>query len=695
MANLIEIVIKGKDEFSRTFDDANGAVETHSSKISGLGAALGVLATSYAAVKIVDFVKDQIDAADALNKTAQKTGITVESLGELNYAASLADVSSQELANGVKFLSKAIGDSKDESSDAAKTFAAMGIAVKDSSGNMKKADDVMKDVAAAFSTMEDGVDKTNIALKLFGRAGTEMIPLLNSGRDGLAQMANEAHRAGVVMSSETAKAAEDFNDGMTRLKANITGAIMPAMSGLIKILNDVAKAFGLQSYAQTNKIGPMIDELVKLNATYKSQKMAVEDTSAAAVKGNAAAIAALIPYKKAAEDTLNKIKELESAIGKLAGADQTAGIKPPTKSTTAAAPKESGNELYGKIQAENAREWLNLQEEIAKKNEEYGNQQARISQDILSSNVRIFQESGAAADEFYAARTADMNNQVAEFQSIGVDQVAIEAWKASEITRINDEMRDYERNAELARLDEQITNSDSFAEIYSLTLDRMRAAQETWGEEASRAVTQMFNSVADGMGKAFAQVLVYGKSMSDVFKGLLQQILSQMIETFIAIGIRRLILSHFEKSAATAAAFGNAFASTAAIPIIGPALAPGVATAAASTVSTTMTGITAAPHGGMDYVPKESTYFLDKGERVLSPNQNKDLTSFLNDGGGGGGVQIGTLHISVLENATTGQALLDMSEESLREVIARKFIPALDALGSMGIKQRALEAYSR
>jgi hypothetical protein len=36
-----------------------------------------------------------------------------------------------------------------------------------------------------------------------------------------------------------------------------------------------------------------------------------------------------------------------------------------------------------------------------------------------------------------------------------------------------------------------------------------------------------------------------------------------------------------------------------------------------------------AAHGGLDNVPKEQTYLLDKGERVLSPNQNKDLTNFL------------------------------------------------------------------
>lgn len=51
----------------------------------------------------------------------------------------------------------------------------------------------------------------------------------------------------------------------------------------------------------------------------------------------------------------------------------------------------------------------------------------------------------------------------------------------------------------------------------------------------------------------------------------------------------------------------------------------------------TIQQVSGVAHGGMDYVPKESTYLLDKGERVLSPNQNKDLTRALRGGGMGGG----------------------------------------------------------
>ena len=44
-------------------------------------------------------------------------------------------------------------------------------------------------------------------------------------------------------------------------------------------------------------------------------------------------------------------------------------------------------------------------------------------------------------------------------------------------------------------------------------------------------------------------------------------------------------------------------------------------------------GIQGAAHGGLTNVPAEGTFLLDKGERVLSPSQNKDFTASLKPGG--------------------------------------------------------------
>lgn len=85
----------------------------------------------------------------------------------------------------------------------------------------------------------------------------------------------------------------------------------------------------------------------------------------------------------------------------------------------------------------------------------------------------------------------------------------------------------------------------------------------------------------------------------------------------------------------------NTFDALSAIPVIGPYIAgPGSIAAAVLQVATAANikgmsapSVAGIAHGGLDNVPKESTYFLDKGERVLSPRQNTDLTKYLSQGG--------------------------------------------------------------
>lgn len=88
--------------------------------------------------------------------------------------------------------------------------------------------------------------------------------------------------------------------------------------------------------------------------------------------------------------------------------------------------------------------------------------------------------------------------------------------------------------------------------------------------------------------------------------------------------------------------YSNTFNAISAIPLIGPYLAMPMAIAASAMQIASAAGIQgmAVPtvsgiaHGGLDYVPKESTYLLDKGERVLSPRQNIDFTNFMSKGNG-------------------------------------------------------------
>ena len=92
-------------------------------------------------------------------------------------------------------------------------------------------------------------------------------------------------------------------------------------------------------------------------------------------------------------------------------------------------------------------------------------------------------------------------------------------------------------------------------------------------------------------------------------------------------------------------------------------------------------------HGGLTNVPSESTFLLDKGERVLSPNQNKDFTDFINgEGSAGTVIEIGSINIS-----TSASSFEDIDQEEIIEFVADKIIPALDKLDDSGIRQKAIE----
>ena len=91
------------------------------------------------------------------------------------------------------------------------------------------------------------------------------------------------------------------------------------------------------------------------------------------------------------------------------------------------------------------------------------------------------------------------------------------------------------------------------------------------------------------------------------------------------------------------------------------ALETGALAAAAQAITPSFSGIA---HGGLDYVPKESTYLLDKGERVLSPRQNKDLANFMSKGGS----STGDININVAVDAKGNSSVSGDNERMGRDM---------------------------
>ncbi len=250
VAPKTEFVISAEDRASAVlkkvgveFNGLGVAARSASSMLASFGGVLSVTALAGVGVAIAGQVRQIADLQDSFGKLSQQVGIGVESLGELNYAASLSDVSTEELGSGITRLTSKMADVAQGSKEAAAVFDSLGVKALNADGSLRPAEEVLKDIAQRFSEFEDGSTKTAYAVEIFGRAGAKLIPLLNSGRDGLANMASEARRAGVVFSEDAAKAAEEFNDNLTRLGKSWEGLKIQFFSPLISTLAEVTKNF--------------------------------------------------------------------------------------------------------------------------------------------------------------------------------------------------------------------------------------------------------------------------------------------------------------------------------------------------------------------------------------------------------------------------------------------------------------------
>lgn len=183
-----------------------------------------------------------LDQIDDLGKTAQKIGVPIEELSKLKHAADLSGVSMESLAVSVGKLSKNMVEAQaNGTGPIAQAFKALGISVTDANGKLKSSTDIMTEVAGRFAGMEDGAGKTALAMTIFGKSGKDLIPLLNAGAEGLRQMTEEAEALGLVIDQKTFKAAEAFNDNLTRLGNVWDGIIIQitaALAGPLQELTD-------------------------------------------------------------------------------------------------------------------------------------------------------------------------------------------------------------------------------------------------------------------------------------------------------------------------------------------------------------------------------------------------------------------------------------------------------------------------
>jgi hypothetical protein len=162
-------------------------------------------------------------------KLQRYTGMNAESASKLAYAAKISGVDVDSLAVGIGKLSKTMANTPDK-------LGKIGVEAKTSDGHLRKMTDVLGDVADRFKAMGPGTEATAAALDLFGRSGTNLLPFLFKGKDGIAELSVEAEKMGLVLSQDNVDAVKANIVAQRHLSAAIDGAKVQIGNEMLPIL---------------------------------------------------------------------------------------------------------------------------------------------------------------------------------------------------------------------------------------------------------------------------------------------------------------------------------------------------------------------------------------------------------------------------------------------------------------------------
>jgi len=209
-----------------------GKVKNRTSSVIGSFKKLSLVAGGVI-VSLGAIIKTSANTGDAFQKMALRTGASIEFLSGMSHVAQLAGSNIGTMENAIRLLSKRMLDADEGLAEAAGSFERLNINIHDSEGNLRAIEDIFPDVIQAFGDLTNETEKVALAQELFGRSGTQLLPLIKQGTDAINDQMNEAKALGLVWSQDTADAAAEFNDQQLRLVSGFKGIKNAVANALI------------------------------------------------------------------------------------------------------------------------------------------------------------------------------------------------------------------------------------------------------------------------------------------------------------------------------------------------------------------------------------------------------------------------------------------------------------------------------
>lgn len=187
-----------------------------------------------------------VQAADRAGQAAyvgaQRFGVTAEEFQKLGYVADESGSNVDTLATSLKFLQKSAYLASKGGKEQTAVFAGLGIRVKDTHGKLKPTVALFKETADKVAALKDPAAQTALAMKIFGRGASLLIPVLKKGSEGITELMGEAEALGFVLSNEDVEKVHNFHNALHRMESAINGVSLRLGVKLIPIVQRVVES---------------------------------------------------------------------------------------------------------------------------------------------------------------------------------------------------------------------------------------------------------------------------------------------------------------------------------------------------------------------------------------------------------------------------------------------------------------------
>ena len=631
LGSLVVSLTAETAQFTAAMDKAAYTTEQAHKKMARdaelMGKAIGA-GLVVAAAALVAMTQSAINAADHLRDLSQSSGIGVETLNGLGFAASMAGGNLDEMAASAGKLSKSIAEAGSGDKAKGEAFKVLGINVNDAAGKLKTADVVMAEIADKFATFSDGPEKIALAMAMMGKTGASMIPLLNEGGKAMRDNVEYAQQYS-GMTVDLANKSDAYNDTLSKLNLQqkrfgnlLAEAVLPILQAVSdEMLRVAEKSDGMSGAVSAARIvlqtlvvtgsevafvfrgvGDAIGLMLAMNAA-----MLKLDFKGARAMGDAAKEGWASARKEHDAFIASVMKPLPPAAPRVPGATAPVDTRPAAPrmlnlgGTTPKAKKavtEKDPDADFKTYLQNLERQIQMTEKLTSVE--------TVLAEIQSGRLSV---NAGQQDQLYAL-AAQIDAEKESIVTLKMRrQVVIEEGDA--ITKANEEyqrllksltdptpshvLQEQRKDMEFLTkaLEDGVITEQLYLEAVTSRLDLVAAKSEN-AKSAAEQLGLTFSS-------AFEDAIVSGKSFSDVIQGLGQDILKLIVRLTVTEPLAKTFTNMFSSVGSAGSSSGGAGFWGSAIGAIGGLF--GFAE-------------------GTDYVPRDMIAKVHQGEKIIPAGRN-------------------------------------------------------------------------